>query len=151
MKMNTWRNKLQQTSNKTKSDLQKRATGQYKQFGFDGFGGGSFGGGGAGNTWFEQLQNAAGQYIRRTPIPGKESFSAAFKRARDNGYATFFFNGKEFTTEISDNPQYVGKRYQDTIDAVVREVLDENMRPMKDSTRLEPYVGQMLGIYKRSE
>ena len=147
--MDTWRNKLQQTSNKTKSDLQKRATGQYKQSDFNGFKGGSFGGAGSSGSWYEQLQKAAEQYIRRTPIPGRESFSTAFKRARDNGDSTFFFNGKEFTTEVSDNPQYIGKRYQDTIDAVVREVLDENMQPMKDSTRLEPYLGQMLGVYKR--
>lgn len=133
----------------------KRATGSNryaKPLPTDGFKGGKFGGAGTGTEFGEEIpiQIDSTQYIRRTPIPGRESFSSAFNRARTQGEPTFIFNGEEYTTEISDNPQYVGKRYQDTIDGVIREVLDENMKSIPDSTRIEPYVGQMLGVYKRN-
>ena len=132
----------------------KRATGSNRYaepLPTDGFKGGEFGGAGYGTEFGENIpiQVDSTQYIKRTPIPGQESFSQAFKRARDNGDDTFIFNGKEFTTEISDNPQYVGKRYQPTIDGVIREVLDKDMNSITDSLRIEPYIGQILGIYKK--
>lgn len=144
--MNNLKQKTKNTQASIKTDLRNKASGK-RSFSFKG---GDFGSAGGGGIWFDKLQEAAQQYIRRTPIIGQESFSTAFKRARDNGESIFLFNGKEYTTEVSDNPNYIGKRYQDKIDAVVREVLDENQQLIKDSTRLELYVGQPLGVYKRN-
>lgn len=110
------------------------------------FGGGSFGGAGVGATFgdgVEQIENY--DYVRNTPI--LQSFSDAFNNARKAGLPSFTFNGKEYTTEISDNPNYIGKKYQPLLN--IREVLDKNMKVMSDSTRIEPYVGQLPGVVKR--
>lgn len=112
------------------------------------FGGGSFGAAGAGATFgegAEQIDNH--DYVRNTPI--LQSFSDAFNNARKSGLKSFTFNGKEYTTEMSDNPNYVGKRYQPLLN--IREVLDKNMKVMSDSTRIEPYVGQIPGTIKRDK
>ena len=110
------------------------------------FGGGSFGSGGAGAIFgdgVEQVENY--NYIRNTTI--LQSFSEAFNNAKKSGLSSFTFNGKEYTTEMSDNPNYIGKKYQPLLN--VREILDKNMKVMSDSTRIEPYVGQLPGIIKR--
>lgn len=110
------------------------------------FGGGSFGAAGAGSTFGESVEQVDNHdYVRNTPI--LQSFSDAFNNARKSGLKSFTFNGKEYTTEMSDNPNYVGKRYQPLLN--IREVLDKNMKVMSDSTRIEPYVGQLPGIIKR--
>lgn len=152
--MNNWKTKLHRASVQLSNNLRRKAFGTDKyseQLPFNGYNSGSFGAAGAGGSWdITPKADTISQYVRRIPILGRESFSSAFNRARTQGEPTFIFNGEEYTTEISDNPQYVGKRYQDTIDGVIREVLDENMKSIPDSTRIEPYVGQMLGIYKRN-
>ena len=110
------------------------------------FGGGSFGSAGAGVSFkdgIEQVENY--DYVRNTPI--LQSFSDAFNNARKSGLSSFTFNGKEYTTEISDNPNYIGKKYQLLLN--VREILDKNMKVMSDSTRIEPYVGQIPGTHRR--
>lgn len=110
------------------------------------FGGGSFGAAGAGSIFGESVEQVDNHdYVRNTPI--LQSFSDAFNNARKSGLKSFTFNGKEYTTEMSDNPNYIGKRYQPLLN--IREVLDKNMKVMSDSTRIEPYVGQLPGIIKR--
>lgn len=152
----SYKDKLIKTSNKIRNDLNTKLHGKtYTSYlsAFQGFGGGSFGGAGAGVNWKEYPNNYVEfpQYERRTPIITKESFSQAFNRARIHGDPTFEFNGKIYTTEISDNPKYIGKIYQDKTSAVLREVLDDEMKVMSDSTRVEPFIGQPLGIRKRDE
>ena len=150
-----YKDKLSKTSDKIRNDLNAKLHGKTYTFNlptFQGFGGGSFGGAGAGSNWnYPNNYVELPQYERRTPIITKESFSEAFNRARTNGDPTFEFNGGTYTTEISDNPQYIGKRYQDKTSAVLREVLDDKMKVMSDSTRVEPFIGQPLGVRKRNE
>jgi hypothetical protein len=112
------------------------------------FGGGSFGRGGAGaefNT--DNIKSEDYDYIRNTPL--LHSFSDAFNNARKAGKNTFIFNGKEYTTEVSDNPKYIGKQYEPALN--IREVLDKNMKVIPDSTRIEPYLGQIPGTSKREK
>ena len=110
------------------------------------FGGGSFGGGGAGMEFDNnKVKSEDYDYVKNTPL--LHSFSEAFNNARKSGKNTFVFNGKEYTTEISDNPNYVGKQYESILN--IREVLDKNMKVIPDSTRIEPYLGQIPGTSKR--
>lgn len=110
------------------------------------FGGGEFSGSGAGVTFDESgIVEENVDYIRNTPL--LQSFSDAFRNARKNNAKTFIFNGSKYTTEMSDNPTYVGKKYEPILN--IREVLDENKKTISDSTRVEPYVGQIPGIHKR--
>ena len=113
------------------------------------FKGGRFGGSGAGATFDSNgiIPEKDFDYIRNTPI--LQSFSDAFNAARKSNKAKFMFNGSEYTTEMSDNPNYVGKKYEPLLN--VREILDRNMKVVSDSTRLEPYVGQMPGTVKRKK
>ena len=46
-----------------------------------------------------------------------------------------------------DKESYIGKKYQPLLN--IREVLDKNMKVMSDSTRIEPYVGQIPGTHRR--
>ena len=110
------------------------------------FKGGKFGGAGAGASFDSTNTNLEiNDYVRNTPI--LRSFSDAFAEARKKGLNTFNFNGKEYSTEKSNNPKYIGKRYEPTLN--IREVLDENKKVISDSTRIEPYLGQIPGTHKR--
>ena len=110
------------------------------------FNGGKFGGSGAGMEFNAgPLNKENSDYVRNTPI--LRSFSDAFAEAKRNGNSTFIFNGKKYTTKVSDNPNYIGKRYEPTLN--IREVLDENKKVISDSTRVEPYIGQIPGTHKR--
>ncbi len=110
--------------------------------------GGNFGGSGAGSVWnTEDNIIESYDYVRNTPI--LRSFSDAFSEARKQGLSTFMFNNQEYTTDISDNPNYIGKRYEPKLN--IREVLDENKKVISDSTRVEPYLGQIPGTHKRNK
>lgn len=110
--------------------------------------GGNFGGAGAGASFgIGDSIEESNEYIRNTPI--LRSFSDAFSEARKQGLSTFIFNNKEYNTEISDNPNYIGKRYEPKLN--LREVLDENKKVISDSTRVEPYLGQIPGTHKRNK
>ena len=120
------------------------------------FGNGGFGGAGAGDSFTTKSSEDYNQYESKKPIIKKESFSEAFSKARKNNQKTFIFDGKEYNTNLSDNPKYIGKKYQDTVNGVIREVYEKEgdnneMKVMKDSTRLEPYIGQQLGLRKRDK
>lgn len=110
--------------------------------------GGNFGGSGAGSVWNtgDNIIESY-DYVRNTPI--LRSFSDAFSEARKQGLSTFMFNNQEYTTDISDNPNYIGKRYEPKLN--IREVLDENKKVISDSTRVEPYLGQIPGTHKRNK
>ena len=111
------------------------------------FSGGNFGGSGAGMEFdSNNITKNNSDYIRNTPV--LRSFSDAFAEAKRNGNSTFIFNGKKYTTKVSDNPNYIGKRYEPTLN--IREVLDENKKVISDSTRVEPYIGQIPGTHKRT-
>lgn len=116
------------------------------------YGGGKPSGGGAGTSFItlDSLGQYPYDYVKNTPIPMQRSFSDAFAEASKAGLPTFIFNGKEYSTEISDNPNYVGKQYETFIPFNLREVLDPNtMVPIEDSTKIELYKGQIPGTHKR--
>ena len=121
-----------------------------------GFGGGSAGGAGVGaegnwgNSPLALSTPAEEDYIRNTPLPFERSFTDAFKAARAAGAQTFKFNNKLYTTELSENPQYSKAEYERLI-LNLREILDSQQEPYEDSTTVEPYIGQPIGEYKRSE
>lgn len=117
---------------------------------FGGFGGGDFGGAGYGTSFDVSLDPAlATQYVRNTPIPVERSFSDAYSAARNAGLKFFDFNGQRYTTDYDPNAK-LGPRQMETYPALnIREVLDENKSPIKDSTRIEPYVGQIPGVHRR--
>lgn len=119
------------------------------------FNDGKFGGAGASGIFTTKQSNDYNQYEDKKPIITTKSFSDAFSEARKNGQSTFMFNEKKYNTNISKNPKYVGKQYETNIDGVIREVYEKedgkNMQLMRDSTRIEPYVGQRLGVRKRDK
>ena len=128
------------TSSKEKSNTKKSK-------GFkEGYGGGYFGGGGFGGSWDPNEQF---DYIRNTPIISRISFGDAFHKAEVEGKDKFIFNGAEYPVIRSDHPKYTQKEYEDTIVGNLREVLDENQHSIADSTRIEPWVGQIPGTIKR--
>lgn len=88
----------------------------YEHFGPDG--GGTFSGGGAGG----KIQYNPEPYKVETTdtlwVPIRETFNDAFAKARKQGLSKFNFNGKEYTTEIGNNPNnnMAGeKRYIETL------------------------------------
>lgn len=115
---------------------------------FNGFAGGEFGGAGASDRFEYDPQGVLTErWIRNTPIPIERSFSEAYSDARKSGLSTFEFNGKTYNTNYDPNAK-LGPREYDTIMANLREVLDENRKPISDSTRIEPWVGQIPGEHK---
>lgn len=119
------------------------------------FNNGKFGGAGASETFITKQYDNYNQYEEKKLISTTKSFSDAFSEARKNGQSTFIFDGKKYNTNISKNPKYIGKLYETNINGVVRKVYEKedgkNMELMRDSTRIEPYIGQRLGIRKRDK
>lgn len=74
----------------------------YERFGPEG--GGSFSGGGAGG----KIQYTPESYKIETTdtlwVPVRETFNDAFAKARKQGLSKFNFDGKEYTTEVGNNP-----------------------------------------------
>lgn len=71
-----------------------------------GYSGGQGGGGGA-NTPFYHIPQRYEEINKDTLfIPYKETFNDAFARAKRQGLDNFIFDGKTYTTEISDNPNW---------------------------------------------
>lgn len=112
------------------------------------FKGGDFGGSGASGSFDEQpIASYDTLTVRNTPLITERSFSKAYSDARKKGLKTFKFNGKDYSTDYSTNPNYIGKRSEIT-GINIREVLDKENKPIKDSTRVEPYVGQIPGEHQ---
>lgn len=112
------------------------------------FGGGEFSGAGASSRFAYDPDNIMSQWIRNTPIPVEVSFSDAYTQARQNGQKTFIFNGKEYNTDYDPNAKLGKREYESTL-MNLREILDENKKTIPDSTRLEPWVGQIPGEHRR--
>lgn len=68
------------------------------------FGGGSFGGGGGSSSTFISPMNKVQKIIEIIPVT--RTFNEAFAEARTKGLPEFTFNGKRYTTELSDNPSW---------------------------------------------
>lgn len=121
-----------------------------KKEGFQGFGGGEFGGAGASGYWDVSLDPlVASQYVRNTPIMGERSFSDAYAEARKAGLPDFMFNGQRYTTDYDPDAKLGKHKYEPTAVLNIREVLDENKKPIADSTRIEPWLGQIPGVHER--
>lgn len=114
------------------------------------FRGGDFGGAGASSSFKEnEYTDKLYDYIRNTPIVTRESFTDAYRNAVNSGLSEFEWNGRRIKVENSDNPNYTRKEYRNSISGNIREILDEDMNVIPDSTRIEPYIGQIPGTIKR--
>ena len=120
---------------------------------FGGFGNGMFGGAGASGR-FEYSPSALPEnydYVRNTPIMNEVTFSQAYANARRAGLPTFKFNGQTYTTDYDTNAKLGPVQTESNIVANLREVLDRERKTIPDSTRLEPWVGQIPGEIKRKK
>jgi hypothetical protein len=117
---------------------------------FRGFGGGNFGGAGASTRFDVGVDPLVfEQYVRNTPIMDEISFSDAYSRARKAGLKEFDFNGQRYNTDYDPNAK-IGPRVTAASPVLnIREVLDENKNPISDSTRVEPYTGQIPGVHRK--
>lgn len=70
------------------------------------YGGGQFGGGGAGSTFYERPEYEEIKEKKQllVPITTSRNRDEAFAQARKEGKKTFWFNGKEYTTEMGTGP-----------------------------------------------
>ena len=70
------------------------------------YGGGQFGGGGAGSTFHERPEYEEIKEKKQVlvPITTSRNRDEAFAQARKEGKKTFWFNGKEYTTEMGTGP-----------------------------------------------
>ena len=113
------------------------------------FSGGQTGGGGASTPFVPEVPlSLTWDYIQNTPLPVQVSFTDAYANAKKQGLKEFEFNGRPIAVIDSTNPKYTKKEYETAI-VNLRKVLDQNKKEIPDSTRLEPYVGQIPDIVKR--
>ena len=116
------------------------------------FGGGNTGGGGASGYWDEVAKVTPETYwVMNTPLPGR-SFSNAFAEAVKNNQETFWFNNKLYNTKrASSDEEYLKNRtkaeYEEPLN--LRTVYDKDWNIYQDSTRIEPYIGQLPIIEKK--
>lgn len=70
------------------------------------YGGGKMGGGGAGSTFYTTPEYEEIQEKERLLVPITQTWNRdqAFAQARKEGKKTFWFDGKEYTTEMGDKP-----------------------------------------------
>ena len=70
------------------------------------YGGGQSGGGGAGSTFYERPEYEEIKEKKQllVPITTSRNRDEAFAQARKEGKKTFWFNGKEYTTEMGTGP-----------------------------------------------
>lgn len=70
------------------------------------YGGGQFGGGGASSTFYERPEYEEIKEKKQllVPITTSRNRDEAFAQARKEGKKTFWFNGKEYTTEMGTGP-----------------------------------------------
>ena len=117
----------------------------------DKFKGGDFGGAGASIGFYGKDGNNPYDYVRNTPILSDRTFSEAYANARKQGLSSFIFNGKKYNTDYDPNAKLGNRVVERTPVLNLREVLDENEKVITDSTRVEPWVGQLPGMYKRDK
>lgn len=113
-------------------------------------GGGDFGGAGSFGYWNNIGISPETYWIMNTPLPGR-TFSEAFAEAVKNNQNTFWFNNKLYNTKrASSKEEYLKNRtkaeYEEPLN--LRTVYDKDWNIYQDSTRIEPYVGQIPIIEK---
>lgn len=83
------------------------------------FGGGHFSGSGAGNKFTLGLREPyIEEKIDTLWVPVQTTFNEAFKNARNKGLSVFTFNGKQYNTQLGNNPknwEYGQKRTVETL------------------------------------
>lgn len=86
-------------------------------------------GGGAGSTTYFRTNDDKSSVVDTLNIPIGQTFNEAFAQARKQGLSDFNFNGKKYTTEIGNNPNWKAagdSRIEN--DAILRmEVLRKNI------------------------
>lgn len=135
----------------SKSDLNSAFDSTKNLIEGDKFKGGDFGGAGASVGFYGKDGNNPYDYVRNTPILSNRTFSEAYANARKQGLSSFMFNGKKYNTDYDPNAKLGNRIVEQTPVLNLREILDENEKVITDSTRVEPWVGQLPGMYKRDK
>lgn len=117
---------------------------------FKGFKGGKFGGSGAYSDWNASTSSEY-DYVENIPFSDVVTFSEAYDRARKSGRQIFEFNGKLYNTDYDPNANLGPVQFGETPVGNIRNIYDEDSRIIRDSTRIEPYVGQIPGRIKRKK
>lgn len=118
---------------------------------FRGFGGGGFGRGGAEASFSGGASNRDGDYVENIPVEAETSFGEAYSRARKAGAKEFDFGGERYSTDYDPDAEIGPRKVSVEPVANIRNVYDADGRIMRDSTRVEPYVGQIPGRRKRDK
>lgn len=116
---------------------------------FAGFGGGAFGGAGAYGSFDGGVPLYEFDYVENIPLVSETTFSEAYDAARKAGLKNFQFNGETYTTDYDPNAKPKGKKVERAA-INLRNVYDAEGKMIPDSTRIEPYVGQIPGRVKRT-
>ena len=114
------------------------------------FGGGRSGGAGSSFTWDSVPVTDRQDKIQYIPLVTQRSFSDAFADARRQGLPDFMFNGKRYTTEMSDNPKYTKAEYENYPTGTLRTVKNSQGKIYPDSTMVLPNP-MIYGEFKRDE
>jgi len=115
-----------------------------------GFGGGAFGGSGASSSWSVDI-NVPGpyDYVENIPLLDGMTFSDAYSAARRAGLGEFEFNGRMYSTDYDPNATLGPVQMGESLVGNLRNVYDADGRIIRDSTRVEPWMGQIPGRHKR--
>jgi len=114
------------------------------------FGGGAFGGGGASSSWSVDI-NVPGpyDYVENIPLLDGMTFSDAYSAARRAGLGEFEFNGRMYSNGYDPNATLGPVQMGESLVGNLRNVYDADGGIIRDSTRVEPWVGQIPGRHKR--
>lgn len=121
------------------------------QSGFGGFGGGSFGGGGHSSEFGGTSSSGDHDWVENVPLVGERSFSDAYSAARKAGRSSFSFGGRLYSTDYDPDAKVGRRKVSVEPVANMRNVYDSAGKIIRDSTRIEPYVGQIPGRVKREK
>ena len=133
------------------ADARAKSSSGVREESFRGFGGGGFGRGGAEAEFSDAASRSGEDYIENVPVQAETSFGEAYARARESGAGEFGFGGERYSTEYDPDAKVGPRKVSRETVANIRNVYDADGRIMKDSTRVEPYVGQIPGRRKRRD
>ena len=113
-------------------------------------GGGAFGGSGASSSWSVDIGNPGPyDYVENIPLLDRMTFSDAYSAARRAGIGEFEFDGRTYSTDYDPNATLGPVQMGESLVGNLRNVYDADGRIIRDSTRVEPWMGQIPGRHKR--
>ena len=113
-------------------------------------GGGDFSGSGASSSWSVDIGNPGPyDYVENIPLLDRMTFSDAYSAARRAGIGEFEFDGRTYSTDYDPNATLGPVQMGESLVGNLRNVYDADGRIIRDSTRVEPWMGQIPGRHKR--